>query len=81
MLAFALARSIGTSLHGVTVTPSVLALPTVTIPSVALLAALPAEIQAVRIDPVAMLRLEWSARSLFVEWIAEVCRAGRKRGG
>ena len=59
LLGFVSVRFIGTLLFEVKATEAgVLALPTVTILAVAFLAALPAIVRAVRIDPAAMLRLE-----------------------
>ena len=58
-LGIASARYIESLLYQVKVTDlSMLALPSLTILAAALLAALPAVIRAVRIDPVAMLRAE-----------------------
>ena len=58
-LGIASARFIHTLLYGVRADDwAMLAIPAVTILSAALLAALPAVIRAVRIDPVAMLRAE-----------------------
>jgi hypothetical protein len=58
-LGMASVRYIETLLYGVKATDvTMLALPSLTIVAAALLAALPAVIRAVRIDPVAMLRAE-----------------------